>query len=141
MDYKNLDDFCKDKKKYYQIQLNNDKLIIKYIGKGNHMADIVINENFGKNNQFTLYSCIYELNDFNKNKLFPLILLTDNSHIYTISIELYDVILDQEITNFNIFFTQKYTINKIFPLDKNINKENIIETLMNKLLDLQILIF
>ena len=141
MDYVNLDNLCKPKKKYHQIQLEKEKLIIKYIGEGDEMADIVIMENFGKNNEFAVNSCIYEMEDLVKNKLLPLILITDDKRVYSISIIINeDIKINEYIYNFNILFTQKHVIQKIFPLDKNIDSENIIEVLIEKLLDLGIFI-
>lgn len=141
MVYVNLDDLCNNKKKYYQIQLEKEKLIIKYIGEGDEMADIVIMDKIGKNNEFEINSCMYEYEDLVSNKLLPLVLITDHKRVYSISIVINeDIKIDQYIYNFNILFTQKQSIQKMFPLDKNIDSENIIEVLISKLLDLGIFI-
>lgn len=105
------------------------------------MADIVIMENIGKDSEFSVNSCVYEMEDLVKNKLLPLILITDNKRVYSISIVINeDIKINEYIYNFNILFTQKHTIQKMFPLNKNIDSENIIEILIEKLLDLGIFI-
>jgi hypothetical protein len=141
MVYVNLDNLCNKKKKYYQIQLEKEKLIIKYIGEGDEMVDIAIVEKIGQNNEYEINSCVYEDEDLVSNKLLPLILITDHKRVYSISIIINeDIKIDEYIYNFNILFTQKQSIQKMFPLDKNIDSENIIEVLISKLLDLGIFI-
>jgi hypothetical protein len=52
--------------KLYQIIVDEKKANIIYIGVGTKIFDIVIKENFGLNNEFSLFSCIYEENELLK---------------------------------------------------------------------------
>jgi hypothetical protein len=50
-----LDDFIDNNiMKIYQLQINNNELIIKHIANGSKIPDIIIKENFGKNNNLNL---------------------------------------------------------------------------------------
>ena len=55
----------KDKNNIYQIQLSSDEMMIKLVGKEFYVPDVIIMENFGPDNKLSLYSCLYEENDFN----------------------------------------------------------------------------
>jgi hypothetical protein len=128
---------------YYQLQLSCENLIIKKVGTGTKMGDILIKENFGKNNNYTIYSCIYEKNDFDiiKKKYIPLIKITDNIRIYSIGIMLNEEIKeDVIIKNFDVYAVHGCKIFKMIKLNKDITKENIIEKLIDKLFDINILI-
>ena len=142
--YIDLEKLINDEKYiYYQLQLDNDKLIIKKVGSGHKMGDIVIKENFGKNNNYTIYSCIYEKNDFDiiKTKYIPIIKITDNIRIYSIGIIINEEIKENIIlTDFQVYLVHGQSVFKMIKLDKNINKDNIIEKLINKLFDINILI-
>jgi hypothetical protein len=146
--YINLEDLIDTEKYiYYQLQLNNDNLIIKKVGSGSKMADIVIKDNFGKNNNYTIYSCIYEKTDFDiiKKKYIPLIKITDNIRIYSIGVIIDEEIIDNDcedkiLTKFGVYLVHGCKIFKTIRMDKDINNKNIIEKLINKLFDLNILI-
>ena len=128
---------------YYQLQIHHEKLIVKKVGIGNKMGDIVIKENFGKDNNYTIYSCIYEKNDFDiiKTKYIPIIKITDNIRIYSIGIIIKEEIKENIIlTQFEIYLVHGHTIFKMIKMDKTISKENIVEKLINKLFDIGILI-
>ena len=142
--YINLENLIDNNKYiYYQIQLNYENLIIKKVGSGRKMADIVIKDNFGANNNYTIYSCIYEKNDFEniKKKYIPIIKITDNIRIYSIGIIINEDIKENTIlNNFDLYMLHGHKIFKMIKLDKNIDNKNIIEKLINKLFDLNILI-
>ena len=142
--YINLDDLINNEKyTYYQLQLNNENLMIKTVGTGSKMGDIVIKENFGKNNNYTIYSCIYEKKDFEiiKQKYIPLIKITDNIRIYSIGVIINEEIKENIlIRNFEVYMVHGHKIFKTIKLDKDVNNKNIIEKLINKLFDLNILI-
>ena len=137
-------DINNDKYIYYQIQLNNETIIIKKIGHGQKMGDILLKEKFGSDkNNYSIYSCIYEKKDFNniENKYLPIIKITDNIRIYSIGIILNEAFKDDTVLNkFDIYMVHGNTVFKKIKLDKNINNKNIIEKLVSKLIDLDILI-
>jgi hypothetical protein len=80
----------KDKNNIYQIQLSSDEMMIKLVGKKFYVPDVIIMENFGPDNKLSLYSCLYEENDFNlktesglndtKNFLHPLLKLIEKAY-------------------------------------------------------------
>ena len=143
-EYINLDDFVDNNKYiYYQLQLNNENLIIKKVGTGSKMGDIVIKENFGMDEKYTIYSCVYEKTDFDiiKTKYIPLIKITDNIRVYSIGVIINEEIKEDTILNdFKVYVVHGYKVFKMIPVDKNIDNKNIIEKLINKLFDLNILI-
>lgn len=142
--YINLEDLIdKNKYVYYQLLLNNDTLMIKKVGSGEKMGDIIIKENFGNNNNYTIYSCIYEKNEFDiiKNKYIPLLKITDNIRVYSIAVIINEEVKENTVLkNFEVFLFHGCKIFKMIKLDKDINNKNIIEKLINKLFDLNILI-
>ena len=84
--YINIEEYVKTQipdeeiKNIYQIQLNNDILIIKKISEHYVSPDIIIKENFGPNSEFSLYSCVYmekELEQNNNQIYYPLIKLVE----------------------------------------------------------------
>jgi hypothetical protein len=132
----------------YQIQLNNDNVIIKQIGTGTDVPDIIIKETFGKKNNLNMYNCVYTEKEIdflktenNSEKLLPIIKLietTDTKNIYSLSIKFNNSIHFNEYThNFTIYLT--YSINTEYfytmELQKTINSNNIIETFIEKMMD------
>jgi len=141
----NLDDLVV-KKNYYQIQLFNEKYIIKKIGEGSEIGDIVILNNFGADNKYTIYACVYEKEELElmKNNYIPIVRLTDEIRNYCICFKAESIIYDNLSENFELYFMHGIKQKNIFKLDKNINSQNIsgiVETLIGKLLDLGIYIF
>ena len=133
----------------YQIQLYDNNIIIKNIGKEDYAPDIIIKENFGPNNSYSLYSCIYteeelfKIDLINNDTFFPIIKLgvkqdEENITTYSIAVKFNNVSVlkeqvEQEITDFNVFLVyNKKNEEKINVqhLDKNINSGNIVETLI-----------
>lgn len=136
----NLDNLIK-KKDYYQIQLNNDEYIIKKIGYGSEIGDIIILENFGRDKKYTLYACVYEKEEMELMDYIPIIRLTDEIHNYCICFKSNKLVYDIIDKNFELYFIHGIKQKNIFKLDKNINQKNIIEIIIDKLLDLDIYIF
>ena len=154
-EYINLEDLVVKKKKLYQIQLNNDIVIIKNIGYGLEAPEMIIEENVGINNNLNIYNCILteeELEDINEvtndNLFYPIIKLTEKiqindksvNNIYLLSIKLKNVDdniskieLEKEIRMFEIYLILREGENgliKYKELEKNINSKNIIEVLI-----------
>ena len=119
--YINLDDLINNEKyTYYQLQLNNENLIIKTVGTGGKMADIAIKEKFGMNNNYTIYSCIYEKKDFDiiKEKYIPIIKITDNIRIYSIGVIINEEIKENALlNNFEVYMVHGNKIFKTIKLD------------------------
>jgi hypothetical protein len=147
--YINVEEMIKTTlKNIYQIQLNNDNLIIKHVGKSSEIPDIIIKENFGNNKNLNLYSCIYSTNEFdimkttnNKDNFLPIIKLIEKgeteNNIYSICVKLNtDIKFNEIITEFDIYLTfiTKNYVNNIL-IEKNINSENIIEIMFQKILE------
>ena len=141
-DYINLDNYI-NHIEYFQFDLNNKNLKLNLVGKGEDIGDIVIKENFGKNNDYTISSCLYKYDEITniKDKFIPLIKLYNEKNTYGIGIISYENISINNITNnFDVFFIYKTNKFHKLKLDKDIDKNNIIEKLINKLLDLNIFI-
>jgi len=140
-EYINLEELIQEKKKLYQIQLNDNKLIIKNIGYGIEAPEMIIQENIGKNRNLSIYNCILSedelLNLCNKNSYLPVIKLVEkkeeNVNIYFISVRMEKIELDKKTELFEIYYIlhegDKKTI-KYKKLDKNINSKNMIEILL-----------
>ena len=149
--------------KLYQITLDNDKADIIYIGNGTKIFDIIIKENFGLNNDFSLFNCIYEENELydliKDKKEIPIIKLHKkiNDTIIIFSIV---IIIEKNMLNFDEFikdyiddfalkfiWTKPITTNltgddyfyKI--IEKNITKDNLIEILLENVIDLNVMVF
>jgi hypothetical protein len=141
-DYINLDNYI-NHIEYFQFDLNNTNLKLNLVGKGEDIGDIIITENFGKNNDYTISSCIYKYDEIIniKDKFIPLIKLYNEKNTYGIGIITYENILINNTTNnFDVFFIYKTNKFHKLKLDKDIDKNNIMEKLIDKLLDLNIFI-
>ena len=141
-DYINLDNYIKHIE-YFQFDLNNKNLKLNLVGKGEDIGDIIIKENFGKNNDYTISSCIYKYDEITniKDKFIPLIKLYNEKNTYGIGIISYENIpINNTTNNFDVFFIYKTNKFHKLKLDKDIDKSNIIEKLIDKLLDLNIFI-
>ena len=141
-DYINLDNYIKHIE-YFQFDLNNKNLKLNLVGKGEDIGDIIIKENFGKNNDYTISSCIYKYDEITniKDKFIPLIKLYNEKNTYGIGIISYENIpINNTTNNFDVFFIYKTNKFHKLKLDKDIDKNNIIEKLIDKLLDLNIFI-
>ena len=141
-DYINFDNYIKHIE-YFQFDLNNKNLKLNLVGKGEDIGDIIIKENFGKNNDYTISSCIYKYDEITniKDKFIPLIKLYNEKNTYGIGIISYENIpINNTTNNFDVFFIYKTNKFHKLKLDKDIDKSNIIEKLIDKLLDLNIFI-
>lgn len=141
-DYINLDNYI-NHIEYFQFDLNNKNLKLNLVGKGEDIGDIIIKENFGKNNDYTISSCIYKNDEITniKDKFIPLIKLYNEKNTYGIGIISYENIpINNTTNNFDVFFIYKTNKFHKLKLDKDIDKNNIIEKLIDKLLDLNIFI-
>ncbi len=141
-------------KRIYQIQMENEKIIIKHIGTSSHVPDIIIKEDFGKKNNLNLYSCIYtnEDIDFLKNKIdedkfLPIIKLVEKSElenkIYSISIKIKCLLnYNEHLTDFSTYLTYSTNNSYIYnvELEKDINSQNIVEKMLEKIIELGITI-
>jgi hypothetical protein len=137
----------KDKNNIYQIQLSNDEMMIKLVGKEFYVPDVIIMENFGPDNKLSLYSCLYEENDFNlktesglndtKDFLHPLLKLIERNNdtytIFSIVVKFKELAFNIKITDFELFiiFNKNeddciYT----YAIEKNIDSKNIIEKIL-----------
>lgn len=68
-EYIDLSSYVKDNLKHiFQFHINNEKLIVKYIGKSSDTPDIIIMENFGPEMNMSLYNCVYSHNELESVK-------------------------------------------------------------------------
>lgn len=149
--YIDINDILKAQlKNIYQIQINNESLIIKHIGLGSHVPDMIIKEGFGKNNNLSLYNCVYmesELDflktEVNNNKLLPIVKLVEkigtDIKIYSLSVKINALVnFNEPITNFNIYLTYPLSTDYISEteLEKNINSSTIIEKMLENVIRL-----
>ena len=139
-EYINLEELIEEKQKLYQIQLNNEILIIKNIGYGIVAPEVIIEENVGIDNNLSIYNCILsqaEIDSYSKeNSYYPIIKLDEKKsediiNTYILSIKLSkEIELDKELEEFEIFLilidgetgSIGYKI-----LEKNITSKNIVE--------------
>ena len=150
--YIDLEDIInkKNKKKIYQFQYKENKCKIVLICESDETPEIIIEENFGKDNKYSLYSLIYEEKEIikNNNNFLPIIRLINKKEcaVYSICIK-YDLKKNSlEINNYDNYFlisnekinNQKTMYKKI---EKEINSENILETLLEMVIDLGIIIY
>ena len=128
------------KNNIYQIQVNNENILIKLVCNETFIPDVIIKENFGSNNELSLYSCLFEQNNFYTNNLdilYPLVKLQkkNNSIIknYAIAVKFKNqIIFDRQFLDFDIFFVSNINNNQniiVHQIDKNITSINIIEKL------------
>ena len=136
----NLDNLIQTKI-YYQIQLNNDEYIIKKLCQGSEIGDIVLLENFGCDNKYSLYICVYEKYELELLDYIPVARLTDGTHNYYICFKTNKIEFETISKNFELYFIHGIKFKNIFKIDKNINSKNIIEIIVEKLMDLNIYIF
>jgi hypothetical protein len=61
--------------KLYQFQISDDSYIIKLVAETHKIPEIIIKENFGIDNSFSLYSFVYDIDEINNNTCLPLIKL------------------------------------------------------------------
>ena len=136
----------------YQIQLNNEELTIKHIGNGSHVPDFIIKESFGKNNNLSLYSCVYTNDEIdflkkesNNDKFLPIIKLIEKmenyNNVYSISVKINDFTdYNKIITNFKIYLTHTNKDGYIqdIELGKDINSLNIIEKMIENIINQEI---
>lgn len=146
-DFMNVNDFIKEEN-IYQIQVDNKKINIKKIGKGKFAENMTICEKIGKRQDISVYSVVYlesELIDCEKttgnydllklyqfndgNEIFSELIININSE-YKIS----ETNKIDEINDFDLFFVSQIKdkeekfIKKFY--EKNINKNNLFETLI-----------
>jgi hypothetical protein len=137
--YININNLINQTNKIYQIQLNNNFCIIKNIGKAESPPDIIIKENFGNNNNLSLYSCVYNNNEIINNKImYPIIKLInkekDNEYTSSIGIKFIEKIdLEKNLKDFELYFVKnleksEFIIN--LKINEEINKDNIIEKII-----------
>ena len=139
-------------KNIYQIQINNDKIVIKHIGHGSDIPDIIIKEDFGKYKNLNLYSCVYTNNEIdflktkiNEDKFLPIVKLVEKlkpeNKIYSLSVKikcLFDY--NEPFTQFSTFLTYSTDSSYVYhtELNKNINPSNLIEKMLEKIIELGI---
>lgn len=144
-----------NKKNVYQFQLNNETCIIRLIGECCEIPEIIIKENFGIDNKFSIYSYIYNLQEIihsNLNNYVPIIRLINNKtkEVYSICIkyQLEDIFSKELICkNFDLYFLiiTKKNNNEIITMNtkinKNIDSNNIIDILFENTIDTGVIIF
>jgi hypothetical protein len=150
-EFVNIEDIINNNQiiKLFQFQVNNDSCNIKLVAETHKIPEIIIKENFGINNSFSLYSYVYDIDEINNNTCLPLIKLVkinnDKSKwIYSLCIN-YIPPLPQNISNneFTIIFVNAINEKIIdsYDVPKNINSENIVEVLLTLVIDIGIVIF
>ena len=110
-DYINLDNYI-NHIEYFQFDLNNKNFKLNLVGKGENIGDIIIKENFGKNNDYIISSCIYKYDEITniKDKFIPLIKLYNEKNTYGIGIISYENIpINNTTNNFDVFSFIKLT--------------------------------
>jgi hypothetical protein len=119
-DYLNLEELIQEQmkgieiKNIYQIQITNEKLLISHISKNQISPDIIIQENFGPESQYSLYSCVYIQDELEKN----------NDSIYYPLVKLVELYKKNELNQEKIItYSIAVKFNNQFNLESNVNKE------------------
>ncbi len=138
----------KDKNNIYQIQIFDNELMIKLVGKEFYVPDVIIQENFGPDNKLSLYSCLYDENDFELGReddskdpveefFHPLIKLVERESnafsIYSFAVKFKNLILNEKFSDFELYMVHNKKDNDFVYtqlIEKNINSENIIEKIL-----------
>lgn len=138
----------KDKNNIYQIQIFDNELIIKLVGKEFYVPDVIIQENFGPDNKLSLYSCLYDEDDFELGKedenkdlveefFHPLIKLvereSDSFSIYSFAVKFKNLVLNEKFNDFELYIVHNKKDNDFVHtqlIEKNINSQNIIEKIL-----------
>jgi hypothetical protein len=155
-EYINIEDIINNNQiiKLYQFQVNNNNYNIKLVAETHKIPEMIIKENFGINNSFSLYSYIYEKNEIINNTCLPLIKLikinNDKTNwIYSLCIKYTPTVnnefVDDKFVNddFTIIFVNAVnnTIIDFYPIEKNITSINIIETLLTLVVEMGVIIY
>lgn len=119
-EYINLEELIQEQmkgveiKNIYQIQVSNEKLKISHISKHQISPDIIIQENFGPESQYSLYSCVYQQEELEKN----------NDSIYYPLVKLVELYKKNELNQEKIItYSIAVKFNNQFNLESNLNKE------------------
>ncbi len=118
-EYINLEELVQEQlkgveiKNIYQIQIKNEKLIISHISQHQISPDIIIQENFGPECQYSLYSCVYMEEELKKN----------NNSIYYPLVKLTEIYKKDNLEEKKITYSIAVKFNNEFNLDSNINKD------------------
>lgn len=150
-EYINIEDIINTNQiiKLYQFQINNDACIIKLVAETHKIPEIIIKENFGISNSFSLYSYVYDIDEINNNTCLPLIKLvrkdegnSNNKYIYSLCINYISVphISNNDFTIFFVNAINEKVINS-YSIPKNINSDNIVEILLTLVIDTGITIY
>lgn len=144
----NIEEIYKNNNKpLYQIQLNNEELTIKHIGYASSVPEIIIKENFGKNNNLNLFNCLYTIEELDFLKIQPLnniflpilkLTINNNKNIITLSVKINNFTeYNEPNNNFTIYLTSLINENYIqnIELEKNINSSNIIEIMIKNIIN------
>lgn len=124
----------------YQIQINNEELIIKKIGKSKQSDDIIIYKN---DKGLTLYSIVYSSEELKYNEdlgnIFNLMKIHEKVNnkdiLFNIGIKINEEVkINKVIKDFKVFFLSN-EINKngkkyYKEFNKTVNKDNIVETMI-----------
>jgi hypothetical protein len=121
------------------------------VAETHKIPEIIIKENFGIGNSFSLYSYVYDIDEINNNTCLPLIKLVKkdegnciniNKYIYSLCIK-YTPRINISNNDFTIFFVNAINEKIIdsYTIPKNINSENIVEILLTHVIDLGITIY
>lgn len=142
-EYINIDSMIDEiNKNIYQIQLNKEQVFIKKIGVGSSAPDIIIIENFGSKNEFSLYNCVYledEIFSIGNNTCFyPIIKLIDKSDnkilISSIVIKFTEnIFVEKLITNFDLYYVKNIDSEdyvQVLDIQKDVFSENIVEKII-----------
>lgn len=124
----------------YQIQINNEELIIRKIGKSKQSNDIIIYKN---DKGLTLYSIVYSSEELKYNKdlgnIFNLMKIHEKVNkkdiLFNIGVIINEEIkINKVIKDFKVFFLSnevKKNGKKYYKeFNKIVNKENIVETMI-----------
>ena len=129
----------------YQFHIDNNKLILRCIGKSSHAPDMIIKENFGPNLNLSLYNCLFTDNELksveSNNLFFPLIKLinmdkVNNSYnvITSLAVKInQELKYDSEIDSWELYYVEDEISDpniKTYLLEKNINLTNIVEKII-----------
>jgi hypothetical protein len=147
--YVDLNDIMANKlRNIYQIQITDSNVQIKHVGVGSDVPDMIIKNNFGKNENLHLYNCVYKQDEIDfltkeihLDKFLPIVKLIENlpdqTNIYTLSVKISELVkYNEDLHLWDLYLTlTRDNYVEFVPIEKNINSTNIIESFLSEIIE------
>jgi hypothetical protein len=126
-------------KEYCQLQLNNEELTVASLGYYSYVPDVVIEKDFGIDKRFTIYNLVHTREEINRcrdvKQGIPIMKLVDKANEkewFCIAVKLFE----GDVFEVGFMFVRNGITAHAIRLEKNVNAENIIPTLLENVVDM-----